>query len=424
MGLFGSKKGNTLIDIIRCDEQEYLVHKWKPSDNDPFNNRENSIRYGSSLRVKDGEVAIFVYKQKDGTMHDFIIGPFDEMIKSANFPKLSNIVGSAFGGSSPFQAEIYFINLSGNIQIKFGIPYFDIFDPRFVDLGVPCAVRGTLTFNLTDFKNFIKLNRLINFDLYDFKMQIKDFFTRKVKSVVLNIPTESKIPVIQIESKIDEISNIIKSKLHDEINSDFGINLKRVDISAIELDKEHKHYQQLKRATADQQTKFIDAQTDINIKSLEETMRIQRKDIEMQVEGKNFAVHQLNQQTEVLNTAAAGLGEIGNIGNSGTINPAGVMTGIVMGGVLGNKMGSMLNNMNSTPPPLPTSAIYFIALNGKQEGSFTVEQLTQLIKTGQFTKAHYIWSTGMTSWDLATNLPQISQMFEANSPVPPPLSPI
>lgn len=40
------------------------------------NNRENAIRWGSSLRVKDGEVAVFVYKQKDGTMQDFIVGPF------------------------------------------------------------------------------------------------------------------------------------------------------------------------------------------------------------------------------------------------------------------------------------------------------------------------------------------------------------
>jgi membrane protease subunit (stomatin/prohibitin family) len=173
MGLFGNKSEGGLMDVIRCDEQEYLVWKWRPSGEANSTKRENAIRYGSSLRVKDGELAVFVYQQKDGSLQDFIVGPYDQTIKTANFPVLSSIVGAAFGGASPFQAEIYFINLSGNVQVRFGIPYFDVFDPRFLDFAVPIAARGTITFNLTDYKAFIKLNRLINFELEDFNKQIK-----------------------------------------------------------------------------------------------------------------------------------------------------------------------------------------------------------------------------------------------------------
>lgn len=420
MGLFGNKSEGGLMDVIRCDEQEYLVHKWRPSGAANSTKRENSIRFGSSLRVKDGELAAFVYQQKDGTIQDFIIGPYDDTIKTANFPVLSNIIGTAFGGSSPFQAEIYFINLAGNVQIKFGIPYFDIYDPRFIDLGVPCAVRGTLTFNLTDYKNFIKLNRLINFELDDFKNQIKDFFIRKAKSVILSVPSDENIPVMQIERKIDEICNIVQAKLKTELQEDFGVNLKRLDIGTIELDKEHPHYQQLKRNTADQQTKFAEAQTDIGITNLSETMRIGRKDTEMQVEGKNFTVHQLNQQTDVLKTAAENLGDMGNIGNGGGLNPAGLMTGMMMGGALGNQMGGMMNKMNQTPPPPPPSILYHIALNGQQGGSHSFEQLQQLAKNGQFTKAHHVWKEGMAAWDLASNITEISQVFAVVPPPPPP----
>lgn len=422
MGFFSNKSEGGLMDVIRCDEQEYLVHKWRPSGAANSTNKENAIRFGSSLRVKDGELAVFVYQQKDGTLQDFIMGPYDGTIKTANFPILTNIIGSAFGGSSPFQAEIYFINLSGNVQIKFGIPYFDIYDPRFVDLGVPCAVRGTLTFNLTDYKNFIKLNRLINFELDDFKNQIKDFFIRKAKSVILSVPSENNLPVMQIERKIDEICNIVQSRLKTELEEDFGINLKRLDIGTIELDKEHPHYQQLKRNTADQQTKFAEAQTDISITNLSETMRIGRKDTEMQVEGKNFNVHQLNQQTDVLKTAAGSLGDMGNIGNGGGLNPAGLMTGMMMGGALGNQMGGMMNKMNQTPPPPPPSILYHIALNGQQGGSFPFEQLQQFAKTGQFTKEHHVWKEGMAAWDLASNLPELSQVFAVVPPPPPPPS--
>lgn len=83
MGLFGlstSKgKGGGLMNVIRCDEAEYLVWKWRPLGQDANStSRENSIRYGSSLRVKDGEVAVFVYKQQNGLLQDFIVGPYDD----------------------------------------------------------------------------------------------------------------------------------------------------------------------------------------------------------------------------------------------------------------------------------------------------------------------------------------------------------
>lgn len=420
MGLFSNKKEGGLMDVIRCDEKEYLVWKWRPSGAANSTNKENAIRYGSSLRVKEGELAVFFYKQNNGTMLDFIEGPYDQTIKSANFPVLTNIVGTAFGGSSPFQAEIYFINLSGNIQIKFGIPYFDIYDPRFIDLGVPCAVRGTLTFNLTDYKNFIKLNRLINFELEDFKKQIKDFFQRKAKSVIINTPQDNNIPVMQIERKIDEISDIVQSKLKSELEEHFGLNLKRLDIGAIELDKEHSHYQQLKKTTADQQTKFAEAKTDIEIENLSETTRIQRKDMEMGIEGKNFAVHQLNQQTDVLKTAAENLGAMGNVdlGGGGGLNAAGLMVGMGIGGSIGNQMGGMMSNMNNTPPPPPVVAFH-IALNGQQSGPFNLEQLKQFIQSGQFTLNHHVWKEGMSAWELVSNIPELAILFSSIPPPPP-----
>lgn len=196
MGLFSSsKKSGGVLNVIRCDEPEYLVWKWRPAGQDAnTTTRENAIRFGSSLRVKDGELAVFVYKQKDGTMQDYITGPFDDVIKTANFPVLSNIIGLAYGGDTPFQAEVYFINLAGNVQVKFGIPWFDVADPRFLDYVVPVSAGGTITFNITDYEAFIKLNRLINFTLEDFKKQIGDAVKRRVKGVIANAPSDYGFP--------------------------------------------------------------------------------------------------------------------------------------------------------------------------------------------------------------------------------------
>ena len=64
MGLFGKSKEGGFMDVIRCDEPEYLVWKWRPSGEALSTKKENAIRYGSSLRVKDGELAVFVYNNK------------------------------------------------------------------------------------------------------------------------------------------------------------------------------------------------------------------------------------------------------------------------------------------------------------------------------------------------------------------------
>lgn len=68
MALFRRKKEGGLMDVIRCDEQDYLVWKWRPSGAANSTKKENAIRYGSSLRVKDGEMAVFVYQTPDGEM--------------------------------------------------------------------------------------------------------------------------------------------------------------------------------------------------------------------------------------------------------------------------------------------------------------------------------------------------------------------
>lgn len=444
MGLFGKKEEGGFMDVIRCDEQEYLVWKWRPSGTANSTNKENAIRYGSSLRVKDGEVAVFVYKQKDGAMQDFIVGPYDQTIKTANFPILSSIVGAAFGGASPFQAEIYFMNLSGNIQVKFGIPYFDVFDPRFMDFAVPMSARGTITFNVTDYKGFIKLNRLINFELDDFNKQIKDAVTKYIKGIITNIPSDKGIPVLQMEKKLLEINDLIAAYLKPRMENDFGVDMKGFDLATIDVDKESQGYAELRKVTAEQTTKTTVAQTDVNIKNMsdmqginalnmEETLRVQREEAQraqkLQTETNFIGAHALNQQTDVLKTGAESLGNMGNMdlgGGGGGMNPAGMMTGMMMGGAMGNQMAGMMNNMGqnmnqqqNTPPPPPTIA-YSVSVNGQTAGPFNLQQLQQMVQNGQLTPNTHVWKQGMAAWEIAGNVQELSNLFGAVPPPPPP----
>ena len=448
MGLFGRGNSSGLMNVIRCDEEEYLVWKWRPEgQNVNSTTRENSIRYGSSLRVKDGEVAVFVYKQKGGTYQDFILGPYDDIIKTVNFPVLSSIVGLAFGGESPFQAEVFFINLQSNNQLRFAIPYFDVFDSRLPDHGIPMAVRGTMTFNISDYKGFIKLNRLVNFDHERFFKQIKAALSRYIKGVVMNLPQEMGIPVVQMERQILNINYKVGDYLRPRIEKDFGVNLKGLDIAALEIDKESPYYEELRQLTAGNTAKTMNAQIDVNIKNLqdtqrinaenmEETMRIQREEMQraqrLQSETNFMGAHSLDQQTEVLKTGAQSLGQMGSMdigsGSGGSINPAGMMTGMMMGGAMGQQMAGMMQNMGqqmqgamNTPPPMP-NVQYHISVNGAQAGPYNIQQLAQMAQNGQLTLQTYVWKQGMPNWAFAKDVPELDSLFVPPAPgsIPPP----
>jgi len=309
------------------------------------------------------------------------------------------------------------------------------------------AARGIITFNITDYKEYIKLNRLINFDLEDFSKQIKDAVTKYVKGVITNVPANNGIPVLQMERKILEINELITISLKSRLESDFGVNLKGFDLSAIEVDKESDGYRELRKITANQQSKTIESQTEVNLKNmedmqkinaanLEETLLIQREEAQraqrLQSETNFIGAHALDQQTDVLKTGATSLGNMGNIdlgGSGGGMNPAGMMTGMMMGGAMGGQMANMMNHMGqnmqqqqNTPPP-PPQIQYNISINGQQSGPFNWQQLQQMVLIGQLHKNTYVWKQGMQNWALAETIQELSSLFGSVPPPPPLVNP-
>lgn len=436
MGLFDrNKKAGGFMDEIRCDEPSYLIWKWHPTGaQQGNNNRENAIRWGSSLRVKDGEVAVFVYKQKDGTMQDFIVGPFDQTIKTANFPVLASIIGLAYDGGTPFQAEVYFINLARIIQVKFGVPFFDVYDPRFLDFGVPVAVRGTVSFGITDYKEFIKLHRLNNFSLDDFQRQIRDAVIRYVKDTVANAPAANNIPLVQIETKTAQINDVVEYDISERLKENFGVTVSGFDIGAIEIDKSSEGYRQLMAVTKDITTEKIKAET----KDYTEKLRIQREEgqyaMHKQTQSANIGAFQVEKQAEVGVAGANALGQMGangagsvDLGGSGAgFNPAAMMAGMAVGGAVGQNMAGIMNNAMSginqpvqssvTPPPVPISTFH-IAVNGQATGPYDINTLRQMSSTGQFSAESLVWKPGMATWIKAGETDDLKELF--TPPVPP-----
>ena len=439
MGILKKQSAGGFMDEIRCDEPSYLIWKWHPAGAQPGNNnRENAIRWGSSLRVKDGEVAVFVYNQKNGTMQDYIEGPYDETIKTANFPVLASIVGLAYDGGTPFQAEVYFINLARIIQVKFGVPFFDVYDPRLPDFGVPLAVRGTVSFQIRDYREFIKLNRLNTFDLNDFQKQIRDAVCRYVKDAVANAPAANNIPVIQIETKTAQINDAVEYDIGERLKESFGVLVSGVDIAAIEIDKTSEGYRQLMAVTRDIAATRVEAETQDYV----ERLRIQREEgqyaMHKQTQTANISAFQVEKQAEVGVAGAQALGQMGasgagdvNLGGSGEgFNMATMMASMAVGGAVGQNIAGAMNNMmgginqqttpGAVPPPIPAVA-YHVAVNGQATGPFDISVLTQMAAAGQLTADSLVWKNGMAQWAKAGMVDELKNLFADTMPPIPPI---
>lgn len=437
MSIFGKPKAGGFMDEIRCDEPSYLIWKWHPAGSVAGNNnRENAIRWGSSLRVKDGEVAVFVYRQNDGTTQDFIVGPFDKKIETSNFPVLASIVGLAYAGGTPFQAEVYFINLANIIQVKFGVPFFDVYDPRFLDFGVPVAVRGTVSFKISDYREFIKLHRLSGFNLEDFQRQIRDAVSRYVKDTVTNAPAAHNIPVIQLESKTSQINDAVEYDIGERLKETFGVTVSGVDIGAIEIDKQSDGYRQLMAVTKDITTTKMQAETADYV----ERLRIQREEGQYarhkQTQSANIGAFQVEKQAEVGIAGAEALGHMGengaggvNLGSNTGFNPAAMMAGMAVGGAVGQNIAGTMNGMMSginqpqsatgtVPPPIPAVS-YHIAVNGQAAGPYDMNALSAMVQSGQLTAATLVWKTGMAAWSRVDAVDELKGLFQtAMPPIP------
>jgi membrane protease subunit (stomatin/prohibitin family) len=450
MGFFSNNKG--ILNVIRCDEPDYLIWKWRPEDG---GRRENALRLGSSLRVKEGEVAVFVYRQRNGTMQDFIKGPFDERIKTANLPILSSIIGLAYGGDSPFQAEIYFINLAKVVQTRFAVPFFDVFDPRFPDHGVPVAVRGTISFHIEDYRSFIKLHRMIDFDLDTFQKQIRDAISRYIKDAVANAPAANNIPVVQLETKTALINDTVEYVVSERLQETFGVTVTGVDIGAIEIDKTSPEYRQLMLVTKDVTAATVEARKAATVKDIADKQRIEAKDYEeslrikreeaqyaqhKQTQSSNMGAFQVEKQAEVGVAGANALGQMGangagsiNMGSEtggGTgFNPAAMMAGMALGGAVGQNiagtMNGILSNMNNVhqgmaTSPVPPQIVFYVAVNGQATGPFDLNMLRQMASSGQINRSTYVWKQGMENWEAAGVVSDLSILFSpAIPPVPP-----
>ena len=352
-------------------------------------------------------------------------------------------------------------NLSKGSQVNFAIPYFDVFDPRLQDFGVPVSVHGTIVYSIEDMNLFHSVNKNESYSDETFQQKLRGTVTKFVKGVVTNAPSDAQIPAIQLERKIMEISELIQQKVTPQVERLFGITIRQLDVTSINIDKASRGYRELKALTADleaenrmaqhnanlsnfnlqntlnqdqlkmQSTLNLDAMKrqqelnlggqeqlqDMDLENRRETMRIQREEMQrasrLQTEQTFLGAHQANLNAGVLNNATD------NGINAFRQQQQPQMGGGMMGGMGAPQMPGM-----GGAPQMPGMGMkqatpqvsYMIGVNGQQAGPFDWNQLQQLVQQGQLTQQTYVWKQGMANWEFAGQVQELQPLFMNAAP--------
>ncbi len=359
-------------------------------------------------------------------------------------------------------------NLSKGSQLNFAIPYFDVFDPRLQDYGVPVSVHGAVVYAIEDMDLFHSVNRNEGYSDETFKNKLRGQLTKFIKSVVSNAPSDAQIPVVQIERKIFEISELIQQRVTPQVEKLFGITIRSLDITGINVDKESRGYRELKALTADLEKERMMAQHNaqisnfnlnndlqqdmlkkqselnldamgrkqeldlggqeelqrMNLENQRETMRIQREEMQrasrLQTEQTFMGAHQANLNAGVLNNATDNGINAFRQQTMGGMNNMGQMGGAPqMPGQKGMGGAPQMPGMGAAIPQVQ----YYIGINGQQYGPCDWNKLQQLVQQGQLTQQSYVWKNGMAQWEFAGNVTELAPLFQGTAPQMPGMPP-
>ena len=215
----------SFIDVIKYegDESSFV---WKHPAED-FNML-------SQLIVAENQEAIFF---NDGQALD-LFGPGRYTLKTQNIPLLSGVLKLVTGGRSPFHCQVYFINKSDELAIKWGTDSrIRLIEPEG-GTSVSLGASGEMAVRVADSRKM--LIKLVGTDDDFTQEELQRFFrgliVMQVKSYLAQLIKSGEISIHEIDEKLDRISDRLTDLLRDDF-AEYGLSLERFLVTKIVRDE-------------------------------------------------------------------------------------------------------------------------------------------------------------------------------------------
>ena len=241
-------------------------------DNSTFIWKHPSEDFNSmtQLIVHESQEAIFFM---NGQALD-MFGAGRYTLETQNIPKIGKILNRATGDQTPFHCEVYFINKTEQMSIKWGTDSkVQYIDPQY---GFPLSIGASgemslraedsrkLLLKLVGTENFLGQQKLVSF--------FRAFLMTRVKTYIAQVIKSNAINIFEIDENLTAFSENIHKLLIPDF-ADYGISLERFFVTNIvkpDGDRQYEKFKELHfRQYADiaeaklrQQTDIIYAQTE------------------------------------------------------------------------------------------------------------------------------------------------------------------
>ena len=250
-----------IIDVIKY-EGDNSTFVWKHPSED-FSTK-------SQLIVHESQEAIFF---KNGKALDvFTAGKYT--LDTGNIPILSKVVNIPFGGESPFHCEVYFINKTEQMAIRWGTDSRVQYVEPTYKFPLSIGASGEMTLSVEDSKKM--LVKIVGTEAYLDRQSLTSYFRAflmtRIKTYIAQTMRQNSINIFEIDEQLEVFSQEIHSRLVGDF-LEYGINLNKFFVTTIakpDGDPQYERFKELHfRQYADiaeaklrQQTDIIHAQTE------------------------------------------------------------------------------------------------------------------------------------------------------------------
>lgn len=235
-----------VIDVIKY-EGDNRTFIWKYPCED-FNT-------GSQLIVHESQEAVFF---RDGKALESF-GAGRHTLETQNMPRLKDHFNAIAGGKSVFHAEVYFINLTTQLGVKWGtdskIRMFDPISGLHLELGA-C---GTFNIKVIDGRKLLlkvvgTTSGFTQDNVFGTTSSATNYFrgmiVAKVKSNLARAIRENDINVLEVDEHTDELADILKNEIN-KVLDDYGMYVPEFFITNVLTPDDDPNYARLKEQHAE-----------------------------------------------------------------------------------------------------------------------------------------------------------------------------
>ncbi len=183
------------------------------------------IKMGAQVIVRESQAAVFF---RDGKGLD-VFGPGRHTLSTLNLPILTKILSLPWGFTSPFRAEVYFVNLKVFTDLKWGTKEPVAFKDKELGL-VRLRAFGIFTARVTQPLLFI--NTLVGTQGAYTSEQVEGYLREVIVSRLNDFLGEHVETILQLPREYDEIGVAVKTRLQDDFRR-YGLELIDFFINAI-----------------------------------------------------------------------------------------------------------------------------------------------------------------------------------------------